>query len=411
MEKGKGEFPAPSLAVLWTVLPCFRRSIFRSHLLISTVLAFAGIAGCAAPGDPTPPHPPVPQAVTDLSAHQAGDTIVLAFTVPKAAVDNQPLSEAPAVEIFRSFVSANAASAAAAPPKEPTYTIPSALVSTYEADGRMRFSDPIKPEDLVRHAGEQAVYFVRTRASKKKDSEASNSAALRVYPSPESIGEVRLQVTKSALELSWSPPTRTTSGAPIAALGGYHVYRAEVTPGAEAEAEKDPSKAKLLAPLDLLGVAPAPHYRDAQFEFGHTYVYSVRSVAQYEADSVESGDSSLAIVTPLDKFPPDAPQDLLVTLIPANGGVPAHPELSWGISPATDVVGYNVYRSDQAGSATRGEKLNRELLPTPAFRDMSAVPGRPYSYVVTAVDRAGNESSPSAPVSVVVPAEAEKARP
>jgi len=36
------------------------------------------------------------------------------------------------------------------------------------------------------------------------------------------------------------------------------------------------------------------------------------------------------------------------------------------------------------------------LLPAPVYRDMSVQPGYRYWYSVTAVDRAGNESTPSA---------------
>ena len=87
--------------------------------------------------------------------------------------------------------------------------------------------------------------------------------------------------------------------------------------------------------------------------------------------------------------------------VPAQGDVPAHMELSWSISPETDLAGYAVYRSEQAG--VPGTHLNVEVLPTPAFRDMNALPGRRYLYSVTAVDRSGNES----PASVAVPGPAE----
>jgi len=59
------------------------------------------------------------------------------------------------------------------------------------------------------------------------------------------------------------------------------------------------------------------------------------------------------------------------------------------------VAGYRVYRSEQDGA--RGELLQKELLPTPAVRDSSVQAGRRYWYTVTAVDRAGNESSGSTP--------------
>jgi fibronectin type 3 domain-containing protein len=75
-------------------------------------------------------------------------------------------------------------------------------------------------------------------------------------------------------------------------------------------------------------------------------------------------------------------------------------DLSWSISLESDLAGYRVYRSAE-GSA-RGQLLNADLLPTPAIRDTSVEPGRRYWYTVTAVDHAGNESAPSAPVVIDV---------
>jgi hypothetical protein len=341
-----------------------------------------------------------------LAAQQVGDGVVLTFTLPKETIERDRLTEPPAIEIFRGFAPAGAAPAM---PKTPVYTIPSAVVDTYLTEGRVRFGDPIPPEDLEKHAGEQAVYVVRTRASSKKDSADSNLVAIRVYPSPEAIRDASARVTQSAIELAWTPPAKTSAGAPLAALAGYRVYRAEVEAGAEAAAAANPAQAKLKAPLDLLGVTPAPSYRDAQFEFDHTYVYSVRSVAQYEAGSVESGDSQLVAVAPKDTFPPAPPQGLVAVVVPAEAPATTYLEFSWGISPEPDVAGYNIYRSEPGSAAP--QKLNRELLLTPAFRDMSAVPGRDYSYVVTAVDRAGNESQPSAAVSASLPADSPGAKP
>lgn len=90
-----------------------------------------------------------------------------------------------------------------------------------------------------------------------------------------------------------------------------------------------------------------------------------------------------------------------MTAVPAESETPAHLELSWAINSETDIAGYNVYRSEQEG--TPGTRLNTEVLLTPAFRDMNAVPGRLYFYSVTAVDRTGNESAASAAVSGSVP--------
>jgi hypothetical protein len=151
-----------------------------------------------------------------------------------------------------------------------------------------------------------------------------------------------------------------------------------------------------------IGDIPAPPFRDTQINFGNTYTYSARTVAQYEDLQVESADSNLVTLTPQNTFPPDAPQGLVVVFVPAQNGASAYFDLSWSISPDNDIAGYNIYRTEQEGAP--GNKLNLQLLLTPAFRDMNGVPGHRYFYTVTAVDRAGNESPASAAASGEMPA-------
>ena len=357
---------------------------------------FLLLTSCGTPGDPQPPRPPIPAAVTDLAARQTGDSVVLTFTLPKQTTEGEALEAPPDVEIFRAFVPAGGQTARVALAQ--VYTIPSAVVDTYLTDDRLRFADPLPAADIAAHSGEQMAYMVRTRASKKAASADSNRALARVYPVPETIGDVTANVTEPAVELRWSPPSRTTSGATIAALAGYRVYRAEVEPG---QTESDPAKMKLKTPAELLGVSPTAAYRDAQIEFEKTYLYTVRSVAQYELDSVESADSQAVVLTLKDTFAPAAPKNLVVVYVPAAGETAAHIELSWSISPEADAAGYHAYRSEEEGKA--GTRLTRELLPTPTFRDMSVATGRGYTYTVSVVDRAGNESPQSTAVAATAP--------
>jgi hypothetical protein len=358
------------------------------------------LANCGTPANPSPSQPPVPEAVADLAARQIGESVALTFTLPRKTTTGDALETPPELEIYRAFLPAGAAVGPQALPKTPLYTVPAALVDTYLSDGRVRFSDVLKPEEMSRRAGEQLLYLVRTRVTKRRASADSNVASLRVYPAPERIRAVQARVTETAVELSWSAPAHTTSGDPIAALVGYRVHRAELEPGAEAVA--DPAKARLKTPLEFLGVTPSPSYRDMQFEFGHTYLYTVRSVAQQELDSVESADSDAVVVAPRDIFPPAPPGNLVVVPVPATPETPPQLELSWSISPETDLAGYNVYRSGEEGAPPA--RLNQELLLVPTFRDSSVSPGRRYTYAVTAVDRAGNESAHSAPASAEAPA-------
>ena len=92
------------------------------------------------------------------------------------------------------------------------------------------------------------------------------------------------------------------------------------------------------------------------------------------------------------------PQDLVAAVLPGAEAGTVLVELSWSINLETDLAGYRVHRSEQENA--RGELLTPDLLPTPAVRDTSVKPGHRYWYGVTAVDRAGNESAPCAPVAV-----------
>ena len=370
------------------------------HALFS-VFCFWALLGCAAPGEPQPRRPPVPEAVTDLAAHQLGDAVVLTFTLPKHTVERRPLAEPPAVEIYRSFPPGGAETGKVRVPSRLVYTIPSALMETYVTEGRVRFEDPLKSEELAQSAGREVIYMVRTRASKRRASADSNTVAVHAYPAPAPISDVKAAVTQSTIELAWTPPLRASGGAALPSLGGYRVYRAEVEPGAEAAAVQDPSHAKLKTPLELLGPTSSAELRDTHFEFDHTYLYTVRSVAQYGAEEVESADSPPLVVTPRDTFPPAAPTGLVAIVMPETPGGQAYVELSWDISPEADLTGYHVYRSEQAGA--QGERLTRELLLAPTFRDISVAPGRRYFYRVTALDRAGNESPLGSAVAAEVP--------
>jgi fibronectin type 3 domain-containing protein len=60
------------------------------------------------------------------------------------------------------------------------------------------------------------------------------------------------------------------------------------------------------------------------------------------------------------------------------------------------VAGYRVYRRDLDGEAASAwQRLDSELVPVAAYRDLSVVAGRRYAYRLTAVDAAGNESTRS----------------
>ena len=397
MQIRSGDFEPDSAAQLRT--PRFRVFYFLFSLFI--------LYGCAAPGEPIERKPPTPTAVSDLTASQSGNDVILTFTLPHDSVERREILKPISVEVYRNFETArpaNSPSAVAASNPTLVLTIPPAMVDRYTVQGRVRFADSLRAEDFA-PGDREAVYLVRTFVSPKKPSANSNIAALAVHPPASPIADLKAEFTRAGVTLSWTPPEKTLVGtAPSITL--YRVYRAELesapngggNPPAEVGSESPSPKISFVRIAEPV----SPSYTDTQTALGKTYTYSVRSVTQYPDVQLESLDSNFATITPKDVFPPPAPQDLVVAFVPAVNGTPAYLDLSWSSSAATDIAGYNVYRSEEPSRpATR---VNSELLPTPAFRDMNAVPGRVYFYTVTAVDRSGNESPASAPVSGTIPA-------
>jgi hypothetical protein len=360
---------------------------------------------CAAPGDPRPPRPVVPVAVTDLAAHQLGDGALLTFTPPSVSVEGEHLAELPAIEILRGFADAGAQS----PPAgslQIVYTVPGQVLDTYLVQNRIQFNDPLKAEEVSKHSGQRLFYVVRARVSKRAASVDSGAASFILHPAPTPIAGVRATVVEAGVQLTWDPPATVSGGATLTSLAGFRIYRAEAraTPSPAPEAAREsarPAQAEPEGPAVLAGISPSPAYLDSQMEWGKTYIYTVRTVAQYGADAVESADSRSVQVTPKDVFPPASPHDVVAVYVPAAGASPAAVELSWAISPEPDVAGYHVYR--QGEGEEKAVRVNPVLLPTPAFRDISVVSGARYTYAISAVDRSGNESQPSAPVHVTIP--------
>ena len=374
------------------------RCRFASFFFLVSAFVFLAVVGCGAPGEPVPPSPPIPVAVTDLTAQQAGDGVELTFTLPAKTLVGDRLAAPPAAEFLRGVAKPDGS------PDEKSfrvvYTIPGSLVSNYISNGHLKFVDPIAPSETQAHPGGLLVYMVRTRASKKRASANSNVVSVRVFPVPEAIAHVEARVTESAIDLSWAAPARTSGGDLLGALAEYRIYRGELDPSFSEAASTDLSKAKWKSPFALLAPSGENSYQDTLFDFGKTYVYIVRSVVQVDGNALESSDSAPAVVTPRDTFPPAAPQNLVAAVL--SGATPGSvlADLSWSINLETDLAGYRVYRSEQQG--TRGGLITPELLLVPAYRDTSVEPGHRYWYSVTAVDRAGNESDPSAAVVVEV---------
>ena len=386
----------PILKVARTTAPKLPTPYFP--ILFSLFLILLVATGCGAPGEPLPPSPPIPTAIGDLTAQQAGDAVVLNFTMPKKSVRGERLKEVPTLEILRGSLKADGT------PDTKSFrvvdTVPGLLIGNYVQQGQVEFRDPISADEIKEHAGETVVYRVRTRVSDKKTSADSKEVSLRLFAVPARIALLDARLTERGVLLKWTAPDKTSGGEPLGQIQEFHVYRGELDAASAAAAAKDLGQAVWKSRPLQLAATTAPEFLDTGFDYGKTYAYLVRSVVLADGVARESEDSQAAVVTPRDIFPPATPQGVVAAVIPGSMAGSVVVDLSWPINVETDLAGYRVYRSEEEG--TQGQLLTPELLPTPAYRDNSVSSGKRYWYTVTAVDRAGNESAPSAAVRVDV---------
>ena len=75
--------------------------------------------------------------------------------------------------------------------------------------------------------------------------------------------------------------------------------------------------------------------------------------------------------------------------------------LKWTASPSAGVTGYNVYRSTVSGSGY--SKITTSPIKGLSYTDATVVNGQTYYYVTTSVNAAGDESSYSTQVKMIIP--------
>lgn len=374
---------------------------FRASVLGFLIVAFA-LVGCGAPGDPVAPSPPIPVPIADLSAHQMGDGVALSFSLPSKTVRGEHLQQAPAIEVLRGELKSDGSP----DPKSlrVVETVPGELAAKYQgADDHTQIVAPIAPTENRSASGLDAVFAVRTRASRKRASADSNAVKIHIYPVPAPVGPIQSQLTESAIGLTWQAVTQTAAGDAIA-VTEYRVYRGELDPKSYDSqiTGADVLHERFTAPVTLLGRSNDPRYSDQRFDFGKIYVYIVRAFTTAADHELESSDSDPLVLKPVDTFPPSAPQDLVAAAVenPQTTPLSVEVDVSWSINTEQDLAGYRVYRSESENQ--KGSLLTQDLLLSPAYRDTSVTFGHRYWYSVTAVDLSGNESAPAPQVAADV---------
>ncbi len=410
-------------------------------------LALALLAGCASPGPPLPPSLKLPEVVSGLTASRVGDEVRLHWTTPLRTTDKQLIAGPIEAEICRENLAAAPTAAvkggqSAAPgARENAVTAPCSPVVLRKrvTPGASEAVDAL-PAELTAAPARLLAYRVQLRNAAGRTAGASAAVFAASGPAPQPVEDLRGKATKAGVVLEWraeageaeaievdrsllQPPTATaaaTSTATPAGSGAEHK-------GGLPTAAKESPESQFRVGNSGSGATDPGGTIDSSAQIGHAYRYTAQRVRSVELDGlrleVRSVPSVEVTVAVRDVFPPEAPVGLVA--VPGFAGEPsagqsaaqtgeqAAPQiqrpaidLSWEPDLEPRIAGYRVYRRDLDGDAPAvWLRLNTGPVPVAAYRDLSVVPGHRYSYRVTAVDMAGNESAPSSEVVETAPAQ------
>jgi hypothetical protein len=318
---------------------------------IFRLLPIVLMVGCGYEGSPLPPLANVPGRITGLSSTQRGARLLVQFTPPPLTTEGLPIKPpleldvriGPGTEPVEEAVWAAGAT------KLPRGTVASG-VATYEAS-------------VAEWTGKEVVVGVRAIGSNRKSSGWTFASTL-IVPVPQTPSALRADNTEQGIRLTWTGPE-----------SAFRIFRRTGN-----------------NPLQPIADVSRPPWTDTSTQFGQQYTYAVRalvklpesSTAGHEAESELSPEASF---TPKDEFPPATPSGLRAAAAPHSI------ELSWNSNDEGDLAGYRVYRGVGGGPIERVAEVE-----VPAYSDPNVEPEKIYRYAVAAFDRAGNESTQTAPV-------------
>lgn len=416
----------------------------------SVVLLAAALASaCGKKGPPLPPLIRIPVAPAELTAVRRGDTVDVQFTVPAVNTDGTRPANVERVDVYAftgpdirddelSKLEPKIASVPVKAPRDPNQTVeedePTEDMEPPEGAGldqgakaslqeRLTAASLIPP-DVARKGSRRILtaderplpllgpppvvpsrtYVAVGFSANGRKGPMSRRAAVPLMSPPPPPAPPTITYTETAITVTWMPPAglgqvqqpaagqvqqpaaeevlpATLIGVTPPALT-YNVYEAlrEPTSASPDTGAPKPGGTRLTG-----SPVSDPTYTDNRIVWGAERCYDVRTVETIGGLSIESDAPPPACATLVDTFPPAAPKGL--TAVPGEGAI----SLIWQPNDEKDLGGYLVLRGVAPDTL---EPMTPSPIQETTFRDTVAAGGR-YSYVVKAVDNAGNQSDPS----------------
>jgi predicted small lipoprotein YifL len=360
----------------------------KRTLLIFFSLLLA-LSSCGKKGPIQPPVIKVPQQVENFEAKQRGDRIILHWANPEAYSDGSALSEIKEIEIWlleetresKETTEKASQEEKKAPPKisleefKERSKLEKVIKRDEFPDFQLQFNKdsfgfeygyelPEKNLTLKRY-----IFALKVKDKRDKSSDFSKRLSVkpRIIPLPPQ--EVQLALHEDRIEICWREPEKNIDHSSPAGVRGYNIYR-----------KKD---GEFFNRLNS-SLIKENKYSDKDFLFGEVYHYLVRASSTESSPFWESADSGTVKILAEDVFAPAPPSGLI--LVAGEDFI----SLSWDISREKDLVGYNVWRTDE----NQEEYLLLTLQPIREniYNDYAVEKNKRYHYAITAQDVKGNES-------------------
>ncbi|HRJ89474.1 MAG: hypothetical protein JNK51_08835 [Blastocatellia bacterium] len=361
----------------------FPKQLSTKALAIALALCCLGALSCGKRKPPLPPNERVVQRA-EVSGFQRGNLTILSWRMPLRNAPAESVLNIDRIDIYR------LAEPLTAPQNrsEEEFASTAIIISTIKVNDTDFGGRTMTYRDALQFSGQPirlryAIRFVNASGQKAAFSNFYLlEPASRVANPPTSLSSV---LSQDAVELTWNEPVANIDGSTPANIIGFNVYRS----GSSTEAAK------------LLNTAPVTEtqFADRTFEFTKEYFYFVRTISLGTGgESVESGETQILSVKPIDTFPPSAPTAITLAATPTSIS------LFFATNPERDIAGYRIYRSTERDRPLETwDLLTTDLLRSNTFLDQRVEAGKTYFYYLTATDIFNNVSARSEIASETVP--------
>lgn len=355
----------------------------KFSIFILAMLLILSAISCGKRGAPLPPIERVQQRAS-ISGVQRGSQVNINWQMPPRNAPDGSVLNVAKVEVYRLAERIDSPLTL----NEEEFSSQSTLIASVPISDTDFARKTLTYTDNLELAGQPVRLRYAIRFVNDAGQKAAFSNFLLIEPTAKianAPASLSVKITEPSLILKWNAPQENVDGSTPVNVLGYNIYRSSGEGNNFAVLNKTP--------------LTETEFADGFFEFGQKYKYLVRTVSLgANGAPVESLDSQIIEITPVDSFAPSAPEAITVAAAPNNISI------FFAVNPEKDIAGYRIYRTENQNlPKEQWQLLTPSLLTTNTFQDKTVESGKTYYYYLTAVDKTGNISERSEVVSETAP--------